>query len=281
MRQSRGVYSLVSSAVLAADLVRHPHAARLADTLDRVLALTLEESAALRSPADDSVRHRVVSSSSTPPRVSAELVDFLALGTEGVDGLAGLVTRLDEALLGTLEDLHALVLREDPVRGLEPDAQQVVLDALTSAWVGPEVPLRDVRALSAPWEAAIAPVPPALPERAWSRGLRDVLDEVPRRTREQWQCSAGHQQRAGRSLRWSDALHIASKAAWEAGRLHDVARAQLAAARALALAHTGVSPYAAARVVTAAVQAVCTADLLDPGVHDALWADWESGSGPR
>jgi hypothetical protein len=33
-------------------------------------------------------------------------------------------------------------------------------------------------------------------------------------------------------------------------------------------------------VVTAAVQAVCTADLLPAGVVTALTADWEAGSTP-
>jgi hypothetical protein len=273
------VYSLVSSAVLAADLVRHPHASRLADTLDRVLALTLQETCSLREPADPEVRQRVLDACKAPPRVSAELGDLLAKGVADDEPLSGLVLRLEEALLGSLDDLHALVLREEPVRSLPPDPVQVVLDALTAAWAGPEVSLRDIRALVEPWEAALDPVPPSLPERPWSRALRDLLDEVPRRTPEQWRASAGRQRIIGRSLRWSEALHASSKAAWGTGRLPDVARAQLAGTRALALAHTGVSPYAAARVLTAAVQAVCTEDLLDAGVRDALWADWEAGSG--
>jgi hypothetical protein len=275
------VYSLVSSAVLAADLVRHPHASRLADTLDRVLALTHQETCGLRGPADPEVRRRALDACTDPPRVSAELGELLAEGVPAGEPLAGLVTRLEEALLGSLDDLHAMVLREEPVRSLPAEARQVVLDALTAAWAGPEVSLRDVRALVSPWEAAIDPLPPALPERPWSRALRDLLEEVPRRTPEQWRTSGGHQRRAGRSLRWSEALHESSKAAWGCGRLHDVARAQLAGTRALALAHTGVSPYAAARVLTAAVQAVCTQDVLEPGVRDALWADWEAGSAPR
>ena len=273
------MYSLVSSAVLAADLVRHPHASRLADTLDRVLALTLQESASLREPADPAVRRRVLDACTAPPRVSAELGDLLAEGVGEDQPLSGLVLRLEEALLGSLEDLHALVLREEPVRSLPPDAVQVVLDALTAAWAGPEVALRDVHELVASWERALDPVPPALPQRPWARALRDLLDEVPRRTPEQWRASASRQRVSGRSLRWSEALHASSKAAWGTGRLTDVARAQLAGTRALALAHTGVSPYAAARVVTAAVQAVCTEDLIELGVRDALWADWEAGAG--
>jgi hypothetical protein len=278
VRHADIVYSLVSSAVLAADLVRHPNAARLADTLDRVLALTLEESCGLREPADDLVRRRVLDTCASPPRVS-EAVDTGAGGR--TEDLVAVGTRLEDALLGSLADLHDMVQREEPLRGLPPDSRQVALDGLTAAWVGAEVPLRDVRELAAAWEAALDPVPPALPARPWSRSLAELLDEVVRRTPEQWQICTEHQRRAGRSLRWSEAVHIASRAAWGADRLHDVARAQLAAARALALTHTGVSAYGAARVVTAAVQAACTYDLLDLGVADALQADWEAGSRPR
>ena len=60
----------------------------------------------------------------------------------------------------------------------------------------------------------------------------------------------------------------------------DVARAQLAAARALALTHTGAPPYGAALVLTGAVQAACTADLVAPGVHQSLRAAWEAGAAP-
>ncbi|MDP9182097.1 MAG: hypothetical protein M3P04_04900 [Actinomycetota bacterium] len=280
MRHAGAVYSLVSSAVLAADLVRHPRTARVADTLDRVFALTPEESGGLRGAADDQVRRRVLDTSESPPRVSSAL-DELRGHMRTAESVSAVVTRLEDALLGSLDDLHALVLREAPLRSLGPDAQQVALDALTAAWVGPEVPLRDVHALGAPWEAALSPVPPALPERSWSRALRDLLDEVARRTPEQWRASTARERRACRSLRWSEALHEASIAAWRTDRLHDVARAQLAAARALTLTHTGVSPYASARVLTAAVQGVCTADVLDPSVSEALRADWEAGSAPR
>ena len=276
MRHAAGVYSLVSAAVLAADVVRHPHASRLADTLDRVLALTPEEAAGLGSPAADEVRQRVLGSCT--PRASFAVGDVLT--PDAQDPLAVLATRLDASLLGTLDDLHAMVLREDPVAGLPTEAQQVVCDALTAAWAGPEVELRDLRALTAPWDSCLDPVPPSLPERPWTGQLRSLLEEVPRRTTEQWKASerAHHQDRRPR---WSEVMHLASAAAWRADRLHDVARAQLAAARALAVTHTGVSPYSAARVVTAAVQGVCTRDVLDPSVVEALGADWEAGSGGK
>jgi hypothetical protein len=72
-------------------------------------------------------------------------------------------------------------------------------------------------------------------------------------------------------------MHAACRAAFEADRLVAVARAQLAAARALRLsgASTGPEAHGIAMAVTAAVQAVCTSD-----VHDGRWlmSAWEAGS---
>jgi hypothetical protein len=268
------VYTLVSAPVLAADAVRHPHAVGLADTLDRVLALSSQEAAGLRAPASAEVRARVLGACGTTPRVATELEH---LREEGATGR--LAVRLESALLGSLADVHGLVLRESPLRLLAEDAQQVGLDAVTAAWAGAAAAVSDVRALAAPWEAALDPVPPPLPERPWTPEVRDLLEEVPRRSAAQWAVSLQHH-RAGRSLRWSDTLHVACRAAWEADRLLEVARAQLAAARALALAHTGVAPYGAALVLTGAVQAACTADLVAPSVRESRRAAWEAGAAP-
>lgn len=268
----------MSAAVLAADVVRHPHTVRLADTLDRVLALTELEAAALRDPAPEPVRARVLEACARTPRAGKALEHLPdELHEEGPTH--GLAVRLESALLGSLGDLHALLLREPPVQGLPGDAQQVVLDAVTAAWAGASAALSDLRALAAPWEAALGPVPPPLPERGWTPLVRDLLEEVPRRSPAQWAVSLA-QHRAGRSLRWSDTLHVACRAAWEADRVHEVARAQLAAARALALTHTGAPPYGAALVLTGAVQAVCTADLVAPSVQQGLRAAWEAGAAP-
>ena len=73
-------------------------------------------------------------------------------------------------------------------------------------------------------------------------------------------------------------MHASCAAAHDAGRVRYVARAQLAAARALATTHTGVSPYSAGMVLTAAVQATCTADVVNENVISALRAAWEAGS---
>jgi hypothetical protein len=145
---------------------------------------------------------------------------------------------------------------------------------VTAAWVGPDLALPASRALAAPWGNALHPVPAPLPERPWSLELRALLDEVPRRTAAQWRAATAREVRAPG---WSGAMHEAARCAWAAGRLTDVARAQLVAARALVLAHTGVSPYAAARVLTAAVQAVCTRDLLPAEAHAVLVGPWEAG----
>ena len=276
------MYSLVSSAVLAADLARHPHGSRVADTLDRVLALTPHECSGLVAPADEQVRRRVLATCRSERAVPAleQVAGALETAAPSATALSGLATRLEGALLGSLEDLHAMVIREDPVAGLPPYAQQVVCDALTAAWAGSEAALRDVLALVAPWEAAVDPVPPALPQRTWTQAVRALLDDVPRRRPGQWQSSV-RVRRARPRQRWSEAMHVSCDAAWRDGRLHDVARAQLAAARALALTHPGVPRGAAAMVVTAAIQALTTADLVAPNVCAALLAAWEAGEPPR
>lgn len=270
----------MSSAVLAADLARHPHGSRVADTLDRVLALTQHEVAAMRGPADEHVRARVLAACEAP-RVSSTLGEVATLVPTGdATELLRLATRLEDALLGSLEDLHALVLREEPVAGLPPYAQQVVCDALTASWAGPEAALRDVQVLVAPWEAAVDPVPPALPERPWTAAVRGLLEEVPRRSPLQWEASV-KARRALPGQQWSEAMHLSCDAAWREGRLHDVARAQLAAARSLSLTHPGVPQGAAAMVLTAAVQALATRDLLADSVVGVLKAAWEAGGPAR
>ncbi len=269
----------MSAAVLAADVVRHPHTVRLADTLDRVLALSEAEASQMGEPAAVDVRARVLEACTSTPAAGQVLEGFAAsLHEEGPS--ARLATRLESALIGSLLDVHALLLQEPPLLGLSPTAQQVALDAVTAAWAGASAQVADVRALSAAWEAALDPVPRPLPERPWTAAVRRLLEEVPQRSPEQWRAAVAHH-RARRPLAWSDTLHVACAGAWQAGRLHDVARAQLAAARALALTHTGVPPYGAALVLTGAVQAECTADLVGEDVTNALRAAWDAGGEPR
>ncbi len=74
-------------------------------------------------------------------------------------------------------------------------------------------------------------------------------------------------------------MHTASRAAFDADRLVPVARAQLAAARALRLSGVSTRPGAsgAAMAVTAAVQALCVRDLLDDDTTAVLLRAWEAG----
>jgi hypothetical protein len=270
------VYSLVSASVLAIDLARHPSGAAVADVVDRVLALGPAEVVALRDPASDQVRQRVLGCA----REAARAVDVLGRLEAGM-GSAGagrtLVEDLAAALVGDLDGLLAMLLREPPLRAAASGGAQVALDAVTAAWAGRRADLDDLAQLRRPWVVALAPVPPALPEAPYTADLRDLLDEVPRRTTGQWQrVVRAHRERRG-SRAWSLAMHEACRAAFEADRLLEVARAQLAAARALRLsrASTGADAQAVAMAVTAAVQAVCTRDLLDT---PALLRPWRAGS---
>ncbi|MDP9436350.1 MAG: hypothetical protein M3P93_14635, partial [Actinomycetota bacterium] len=110
--------------------------------------------------------------------------------------------------------------------------------------------------------------------------LRRLLDDVARADTGRWaRVEQAHWRREG-GLSWSYAMHEACRAAAGADRVVPVARAQLAAARAVRLA--GVSASAAARgammAVTAAVQATCVRDLLEPGCAAVLLEAWEAGA---
>lgn len=267
------MYSLVSAAVLAQDVVRHPHAVRVADVVDRVLALTREDLAALGVAAPEAVRERVVAACDVP-QVSSALREL----AREIDGRTRPVEVVDAGLLGSLPELHALLLREAPLATASEAAAQVCLDAVTAAWAGLSVTIADVTALAAPFEDALPPVGPPLPDTPRTAALRALLEDVAHRTPEGWERTAQAHRAHRADRRWSHAMHEACQAAYDANRLHEVARAQLAAARALALTHTGPAPSAAAMAVTAAVQAVCTADVLTASTLATLRSDWEAGS---
>jgi hypothetical protein len=181
-----------------------------------------------------------------------------------------LVQALTETLLGGLDDLLALLRREEPLSlpGLPAAGVQAALDAVAVAWAGraPDVDLGALALLRAPWAAALSPVPSALPEQAYGEGapaLRALLDQVARADDAFWgRVEQAHWARQG-DLRWSTAMHEASRAAFDGGRLVPVARAQLAAARAFRLAgvSTGARGCSAMMAVTAAVQATCVTGL--------------------
>ena len=160
----------------------------------------------------------------------ADVVDrVLALTPDEINTLsryggqrAPYLARLTEAdgLLALLE----LLEREHPTGAVE-----AALDAVVAAWLG------DAPELRATWDAVLSPVPAALPETTYSEALRLLLEEVTRRSRAQWRrVVAAHAAHRGR-LCWSTTMHEACVAAYEAERVREVARAQLAAARALHL----------------------------------------------
>jgi hypothetical protein len=261
--QARDVYSLVSAAVLACDLARHPSGAAVADVVDRVLVLGGTD---LGTPAGAAVRSRVLSAVAGEPRMSRLLDGVTATLAEGIPDSrtrAVLLEALSETLVGGLADLHHMLQREG--------AGQVALDAVTVAWAGRHADLADLHELRRPWREAVDPVPPAPPRFP---GLSELLEEVSRRTARQWERTVAVHAAARGTLAWSRAMHDACRAAFSAGRLVEVARAQLAAARALRLSgvSTGADAHAVAMAVTAGVQALCTGDLLDTRELGRAWA---------
>ncbi|MGB8649974.1 MAG: hypothetical protein WCD35_04860 [Mycobacteriales bacterium] len=273
------MYSLVSASVLAIDLARHSSGTAVADAVDRVLALTPAELAALGTPAPDDVRQRVLDACTGEPRMSTLMDGVAATFAEGLPDATTsrtILTALCETPVGGLGDLLAMLEGE-----LAPcPGRQVALDAVTVAWAGRQADLTDLARLRAPWAAAVPAVPASLPDTPYAERLRGLLDQVARRRPEQWQqVVAAHAVHRG-SFRWSTAMHQACQAAYEADRLVEVARAQLAAARSLRLsgASTGPHSHAVGMAVTAAVQAVCVEALVSPDITRTLLLAWEGGS---
>lgn len=238
------MYSLASASILAIDLARHPNGASVADVLDRLLCLTEAETALLVDPAPDEARS-------------------WAVAYPGED-----------TVCGGLEGLHALVrllLHDAPA-----PARVVAQDAVTATWSAPWAPASVVRALRAPWDRVVGDLPTVLPDTAYRAELEELLEQVVRRQPEQWESvSCAHARHRG-TLRWSTLMHASCRAAVAAGRDRDVARAHLAAARAIASAQLGgEARMTAGMAVTAAVQALCTRDLLDTA---ELHESWLAGS---
>lgn len=286
------VYSLVSASVLAMDLARHPSGAAVADTTDRVLALTADDlrllaEAAAPLPDRADVRERVLAACASAPRMSTLMGQVRRATERGLPGPVQsrtIARTLGETLLGGLADLQDLLRREHPLcaAGTPAAGRQAALDAVAVAWAGrlPEVDLQELALLRAPWTAVLGGRPPAaLPDGAYGgqeRRLGALLEALARVDEESWQRveRASWAERAG--MRWSSAMHEACRVATDAGRLVPVARAQLAAARAMRLSgvSTTTSASGAMLAVTAAVQATCVLDLLDAATATTLLAPW-------
>jgi hypothetical protein len=289
------MYTLVSSSVLALDLVRHPSGAVVADTVDRVLALTGDDVRCLAAHVTDQpqravARSRLLDACAVEPRMSRLMLGVRRVVADGVPGAAEARTIADvlsETLLGGVADLLAMLGRELPLaeRGLPAEGVQAALDAVLAAWAGrgPDgAHLADAFVLAAPWTAG-APLPPPLPDEEYGgsgRDLRDLLDAVARMTPERWVLVEQAHAASSVQSSWSTAMHEASRVATACGRLHAVARAQVCAARSLRL--SGVSASLAARggamAVVAAVQALCVLDHLDADTVQDLVGPWEAGA---
>lgn len=290
------MYSLVSAGVLACDLVKHPRGAQVADVVDRVLALEPDDLEALARVADQACdeadRTVVLEAARETPRMGTLLRGVRSTATEALPDPSEartMVDALSQTLLGTLDDLLALLLREAPLDdpALAPPTVRSVADAVAATWVGasagPEV-LAATERLRRPWDAALQPVPPPLPDGYGEQGpdLRDLLDAVSRLDETAWaRVEAAHSRSRAGGLRWSEAMHVACRAAHESDRVVAVARAQLAAARVLRLSSASTTPAAggAAMAVTAAVQATCVLDLLDVATARTLLSAWQAGVG--
>ncbi|MCW2544068.1 MAG: hypothetical protein JWM40_1620 [Frankiales bacterium] len=225
------MYTLASASILAIQLARHPRGASVADVVDRVLALTDDEAAALT-------------------RYGGRRGPYLSRMSE------------PEPLLALLE----MLAREHPGGSVE-----AALDAVTAAWLGDAPELREG------WDIELSPLPAVLPETTYSESLRSLLEEVARRSHGQWRRVVdAHAAHRGR-LWWSTTMHEACVAAHEAERVKEIARAQLAAARALHLSLPADDPefHAIAMAVTGSVQALCTCDLID---SSALREPWLAGA---
>jgi hypothetical protein len=301
------MYTLVSASVLALDLARHPAGAAVADTVDRVLALSADEVRVLAScyqstgdePQRAAARARLLEACAVEPRMAQLMLGVRrVIGSplpDSADQLPGVAEArtiadvLSETLLGGVADLLAMLSREQPLcrPGLPVAGVQAALDAVTAAWAGrgPNgAHLADAMVLAAPWNAG-SPLPPPLPDASYGsapnagRELRDLLDHVARMSPEQWQ--RVEQARFGIERSWSTAMHEASRAAVEADRVLAVARAQLSAARALRLSRRVLTPSGGrggAMAVVAAVQALCVRDRLDPATAQALLGPWQAAA---
>src|SRR3954451_19605947 len=98
------MYSLVSAAVLACDLARHPSGAAVADVVDRVLVLGSTD---LGTPAGAAVRARVLSGLAGAPRMSRLMDGVTATLAEGLPDSSTrrvLLEALTETPMGGLAD---------------------------------------------------------------------------------------------------------------------------------------------------------------------------------
>jgi hypothetical protein len=298
------MYSLVSPSVLCMDLIRHENVIGLLDVLHTAIDLGPADVPALdavfRDDADRTAAWAEIErvSGATPRMTDAVAAVRTHLAGGGLAGLAGggLAERLAQTPLFGLRHLLAMTRHDvldwtwdragEVAVQRHPSAVAVVTDAVAAAYARSELSIAAYARLGGPWAQLHRDWPTALPgdESLGPQGaaVRELIDRLVR-------CDVDdftRLERAATAARtagadWARAMHNATWAAYLADRLRPAARAQLAATRSLALA--GLTPLGAScgvmRVVTAAVQALVVADLLDGPTYTELVAPWEAVHG--
>ncbi|MCU1677194.1 MAG: hypothetical protein JWM93_1952 [Frankiales bacterium] len=286
------------------DLVRHENGIGVADVVDRALLLSPTDMPALEAAYVESDARKAAwrevdeVSGSAPRMVDAMAAVAEALGTSGLTVMEpGTAERLSKTPMFGLGDLLAMV-RTDVLdwtwdRGGDisvqrhPGASAVVADAVAAAHCRGMLSVQSYAQLGGPFATVLGRHPSALPVDdsfgPQSVQLRQLVEAVARLS----PADVAALEEATREARaegfhWSQRMHAATWAAHLSGRIRTGARAQLAGARAVLVA--GVPPINAAsgvmRAVTAAVQALLVADLLDEDNFMQLVAPWERAIGP-
>lgn len=298
------MYSLVSPSVLCMDLIRHENALGVIDVLDRALVLNLDD-----VPGLAAVHHEDEGRTCAWAEVDAickdvpKMSDVVAavrerIAQNGLEGLAGhgLGEQLARTPLFGLSHLLSMV-RDDVLDWTwdragdlavqrHPEASAVVLDAVAAMYARDRLSVAAYARLGTPWVRLHREVPLALPGDdslgPHSGQLRELVDRMARFGEDDF-ARLDDASTAARSVghNWAATMHAATWATYLSGRLRQATRAQLAATRALVLA--GIRPAAnvggVMRVVTAVVQALIVADVLDTGNYQALLAPWEAAYG--
>lgn len=298
------MYSLINAAVLAMDLVRHENGIGVADVLDRALLLTEADMPMLEAGFVDSAARKVAwrevdeVSGNAPRMADAMAAVAEALGTAGITVIEpGTVDRLSRTPLFGLGDLLAMVRTDvldwtwdrasDIAVQRYAGASAVVADAVAAAHCRGLLSVQSYAQLGGPFATALGRHPSALPVDdsfgPQSAQLRSVVDVIARLSvADVAALEAATKEARADGFHWSQRMHAATWAAYLSGRIRTGARAQLAASRAVLVA--GVPPVSSAsgvmRAVTAVVQAVLVADLLDEDNYNALVWPWEHAIGP-
>jgi hypothetical protein len=161
-----------------------------------------------------------------------------------------------------------------------------VADAVAAAHCRGLLSVQSYAQLGGPFATALGRHPSALPVDdsfgPQSVQLRQLVETIARLSPADVDAlEAATKEARADGFHWSQRMHAATWAAHLSGRIRTGARAQLAASRAVLVA--GVPPLASAsgvmRAVTAVVQALLVADMLDEDNFMQLVAPWERAIG--